>query len=122
MKQEKVSVSTDGHGTALEVEHYHFNVLDIMQCAAKKFEEHVGRPARFFYAPEPFLYLVDLAVRQKAANDGHPVGEGIVRNVFGMELAIAPGTCFTITAEDAVRSQQARRALEQFDITDMKAS
>lgn len=116
--QDALSVAEDGHTADLNVRHYHFNVLQILQCAARKFESNTGRPARFFYAPEPFMYLVDLAVRQQAVAYGQPVpDDGVVRNVFGMELIISPGTCFTITAEDLVRDAAATEVLKQFQPT-----
>lgn len=119
--QNSLEATEQDHGTSLSVENLHFNVLQMLQCASRKFEERTGRPARFFYAPEPFIYLVDIAVREKATANGNPVPEGgVVRNVFGMELVIAPGTCFTVTADDIVKDAYYRKAMHNFDTTGLR--
>lgn len=83
--------------------HYHFNTLRIVRQAKERFEErHPGKTARYFYAPEPLLWLVDEAAKTSASGqlpEGTNLGPAVVTHVFGMELVAVPGTCITVTEE-----------------------
>jgi hypothetical protein len=86
----------------IEVPHYHFNVLKIVTDAQREFEKRTGKVAKFFYAPEALLYLIDRSVKQTAEVIGQPIPQGaFVSNVYGMELMGATGTCVTVSAEPA---------------------
>lgn len=80
--------------------HYHFNVLRVVREAARSFEERTGQKPRYFYAPEPLLWLVDEACKTAASGqlpEGTTLGNAVVTHVFGMELVAVPGTCVTVT-------------------------
>lgn len=94
----------------LEVANFHFNVIKIVRDAKQEFEtKNPGKTAAFFYAPEPFLYLVDRAVKSQALVTGSVPDEVLnastVTHIFGLELISILGTCFTVTAE-AVHDDQ----------------
>lgn len=99
------TVSADEHQAhGLEVPNLHFNVLKIVEQAKRDFlQKTAGKVAKYFYAPEPFLYLIDYAVKQHIVHT-QEVSAEILRDsrivqVFGMELIAIEGTCITVTAE-----------------------
>lgn len=88
----------------IEVDNFHFNVIKIVRDAKQEFETRNPRKtAAFFYAPEPFLYLLDRAVKSQALSTGsvpdEVLNEATVTHIFGLELISTLGTCFTVTAE-----------------------
>lgn len=96
----------DGNHVAenVPVDHLHFNILKVLEQAKREFEtKNNGKVARFCYAPEPLLYLVDRAVKSRALASGsvpeEVLSQANVTQVFGMELISIYGTCITITAE-----------------------
>lgn len=96
----------DGNHPAenVPVDHLHFNILKVLRNAKQEFEaKNGGKAAKFCYAPEPLLYMVDRAVKSKALVLGSITEEqarqATVTNVFGMELISIEGTCITITHE-----------------------
>ena len=103
---ENAHEDADGNHVAqnVPIDNLHFNVLKVLRNAKQEFEtKNAGKVAKFCYAPEPLLYLVDRAVKVRALNSG-TVSEEVLRqasvtNVFGMELISVSGTCITITAE-----------------------
>lgn len=102
----------DGNHPAsnVPVENLHFNVLKVLRNAKQEFEtKNNGKVARFCYAPEPLLYLVDRAVKVRALNSGsvpeEVLAQATVTQVFGMELISIGGTCITITSE-AVHTEE----------------
>lgn len=102
----------DGNHPAenVPVANLHFNVLKVLQQAKREFEtKNNGLVAKFCYAPEPLLYLVDHAVKSKALATGSITEEqarhATITQVFGMELIAIGGTCLTITHE-AVHSEE----------------
>lgn len=82
---------------------YHFNVLHVVRQSLQRFvERNPGKTPRYFYAPEPLLWLVDEACKTAASGQlppGTTLGNAVVTHVFGMELVAVPGTCCTVTEE-----------------------
>lgn len=104
MTEENTSSPTGEHSADnIDVPNYHFNVLKVVQDAKQQFEtRNGGKTAKFFYAPEPFLYMVDQAIKSRALATGvNPdmLRDATITQVFGMELVSILGTCVTVTAE-----------------------
>lgn len=81
--------------------HHHFNILALVKRAQNRFiERNPGLEPRYFYAPEPLLWLIDEACKTSASGQlppGTTLGAAVVTHVFGMELVAVPGTCITVT-------------------------
>lgn len=91
----------DGHSSSIAIDHLHFSVLDILNEAVTRFKTNTGKDAKYFYAPEALLYLIDGAVKARAfALTGTWPAKLPVVNVYGLELVAVPGsTCVLVTAE-----------------------
>ena len=84
-----------------DVPHYHVNILLVVKNAKDEYERKTGGTAKFFYAPEALLFLVDKAVKDAAhvagSVDDETLSHASVTHVYGMELLAVSGTCLTVT-------------------------